>query len=231
MPTIIPLTPESVWLESLSAVPDWQPPAVPTLVIAPHPDDETLGAGGLIARLRGAGVAITVAAVTDGENAYADTSDLGRVRVAEQTEALARLGVEEAQIVRLGLPDRNVSLHEDELVDALGRMVTPETHLVAPWPMDFHPDHESAGRAAARVAREHGLPLTYYLFWTWHRGDPSVLAHVPLRKLTLTKEERENKEHALRAHASQLEHADGQPILSDELLLPARRDFEVYIAS
>ena len=234
MPTIVPLTPESVWTDWLAACPNlrkWHPPLLPTLVIAPHPDDETLGAGGLIARLRGFSVPVTVVAVTDGENAYADVTadNLGKIRVAEQAEALLRLDVGADQLVRLHLPDRNVSSCEERLVQSLKGLVQPGIHLVAPWPGDFHPDHEAAGRAAARVASELGLTLTYYLFWTWHRGTVSVFNDMSLLKLDLSKEEQDRKERALRAHASQLAHLDGQPILSNDLLRPARRTFEVFI--
>jgi hypothetical protein len=40
---------EETWLEALSAILLWDPPQQPTIVIAPHPDDQTLDAGGLIA--------------------------------------------------------------------------------------------------------------------------------------------------------------------------------------
>ncbi len=233
MPTVVPLTKEDAWLASLPSMPLWEPPPVATLVIAPHPDDETLGAGGLITRLRGQGVPVTAVAVTDGEHAYSDGPEevaaLAMIRSAEQTEALARLGVAPDSIKRLHLPDRDVTLCEEELVTALRAIAAPGMHLVAPWERDFHPDHEASGRAAARVARELGLELTYYLFWTWHRGVPAMLSNVPLQMLALTKREQDAKDYALRAHASQLEHQDGQPILSDELLAPARRSFEVYI--
>jgi LmbE family N-acetylglucosaminyl deacetylase len=102
-------------------------------------------------------------------------------------------------------------------------------HLVAPWQRDFHPDHEAAGRAAARVAQSKNLPITYYLFWTWHRGNPSMLDGLPVSKLPLNEAELKSKLHALQAHVSQFEHGDGQPILSPELLVPAQRAFEVYI--
>ena len=124
---------------------------MPTLVLAPHPDDETLGAGGLIAKLRSQDVPVTVVAITDGENAYADTQNLRDIRVPEQTEALRRLGVLAAMVHRLHLPDRDVAEYEDKLVDLLLPLIMPGMHIVAPWQRDFHPDHEAAGRAAARV--------------------------------------------------------------------------------
>ncbi len=229
MPTIVPRTPEAAWFPSLADLPEWELPLVPTLVLSPHPDDETLGAGGLIARLRGAGIPATIVAVTDGEGAYVNTQDLGDVRVLEQTEALRRLGVSGHMIHRLHLPDRHVSVYENQLVELLLPLVTAGMQLVAPWPRDFHPDHEAAGRAAARVAQLKDVPVTYYLFWTWHRGEPSMLDRLPCMRLSLSDLERELKLHALQAHVSQFEHADGQPILSPELLVPARRAFEVYI--
>jgi LmbE family N-acetylglucosaminyl deacetylase len=120
MPTISPLTSEAAWLPALVGLADWELPFVPTLVLAPHPDDETLGAGGLIAKLCRAGVSVTVVAITDGEGAYADTPDLGATRILEQTEALDRLGVPNSRIHRLHLPDRDVSTYEEVLVDLHG---------------------------------------------------------------------------------------------------------------
>jgi LmbE family N-acetylglucosaminyl deacetylase len=229
MPTIVPLITEAAWLPAFVGLVDWEPPLVPTLVLAPHPDDETLGAGGLIARLSRAGVPVTIVAITDGEHAYADTPNLADIRIPEQTKALHRLGVPERMIHRLHLPDRDVSGYEDQLTEQLLPLVTADTHLVAPWQQDFHPDHEAAGRAAARVAQWKNLPITYYLFWTWHRGKPSMLDGLGVTKLPLSDGELRLKLHALQAHVSQFEHGDGQPILSPELLAPAQRAFEVYI--
>jgi LmbE family N-acetylglucosaminyl deacetylase len=127
------------------------------------------------------------------------------------------------------LPDREISRHEEELVDLLLPLVTADMHLVAPWQRDFHPDHEATGRAAARVAQLKNLPITYYLFWTWHRAEPAILDGLGVTKLALSHSELNSKLYALRAHVSQFEHGDGQPILSPELLAPAHRAFEVYI--
>ena len=229
MPTIIPITAEDDWLSCLADAPHWMPPLVPTIVLAPHPDDETLGAGGVIARLRTHGIPVTVLAITDGEGAYADTPDLDRLRVPEQTEALARLGVAETMVQRLGLPDRFVSEHEEELAAALRLTVQPGMQIIAPWSSDFHPDHQAAGRAAAQIAAEAKVPLFYYLFWTWHRGTPETLAGLHLLAVPLTESERATKLHALAAHTSQLSHDDGEPILSARLLQPAERTFEIYI--
>jgi len=231
MTTIVPLTPEGEWLSRLCDLRPWTLPLVPTLIVAPHPDDETLGAGGMIAKLRLQNVPVTVAAASDGENAYAAAQGLGKVRELEQNEALARLGVDHRSVHRFRLPDRELTAWEGALEKSLSAVVSSTMHIVAPWPRDFHPDHEACGRAAESVARRYGLKLTFYLFWTWHRGVPSMLDGLSLVSLHLTEEERRIKLFALEAHQSQFERPDGAPILSPELLRPAEREFEVYLLS
>jgi LmbE family N-acetylglucosaminyl deacetylase len=229
MHTIVPLTSEAEWLSRLSCLQPWTLPLSPVLVVAPHPDDETLGAGGMISRLRLHKVPVTVVAVSDGENAYPSVQDLGGIREREQTEALTRLGVARQSIHRLRLPDTELSKWEGSLERSLSNLVSPGIKIVAPWSRDFHPDHEACGRAAARVARKYGLGLVFYLFWTWHRGVPDMLNNLPLLSLSLTDEERRTKLYALEAHASQFHHGDHSPILSPELMRPAEREFEVYL--
>src|SRR6202044_612035 len=116
MPTIAPLTPEAEWLPAFENLTAWELPFVPTLVLAPHPDDETLGAGGLIAKLRRAGVTVTIVAITDGENAYAGTPRLGDIRVLEQNEAVQRLVCPNHTTHPPHLPDRDLPDYEDQLV-------------------------------------------------------------------------------------------------------------------
>jgi LmbE family N-acetylglucosaminyl deacetylase len=96
---ITPVSDESAWMTFLSGLTEWEPPAQHTLIIAPHPDDETLGPGGLIAALRSSVIEVDVIAITDGEAAYpndvySDTCGLAAIREREQTSALAILGVD-----------------------------------------------------------------------------------------------------------------------------------------
>ena len=226
---IVPIVDEGMWRARLDGLPVWVPPAVRTVVVAPHPDDETLAAGGLIHALRAAGVAVTVVAATDGERAYGETPGLGAIREREQAEALAALSVEEESLVRLRLPDSGLAGWEQQIVDGLRPLIEAGTHLVAPWPGDFHPDHEACGRAAETVARERGALLTFYFFWTWHRGTVELLDGRKLVRLPLGPEGMEAKEDALACHASQLQHEGGSPILPEDLLWPARLPYEVFL--
>ncbi len=227
---IIPIVQETEWMSLLSDLPPWQPPRKPTVVISPHPDDETLGSGGLIARLRSKGIDVTVIAVTDGENAYGDDEGgLGEVREREQTNALAKLGVDRHHVIRFRLPDSGLRDCERRLIELLRSVLSANTHIVAPWRLDFHPDHEVCGRAAEAIAGEKEIQLTSYFFWTWHRGDRKTLEGQQLVSLPLAQDEIRAKEDALQCHQSQLQHTGGFPILPDYLLGPARRSFEVFL--
>jgi LmbE family N-acetylglucosaminyl deacetylase len=231
---MVPLAGEAEWLAALRGLPTWMAGAEELLVIAPHPDDETLAAGGLIAASTAAGIHVRVVAVTDGEMAYAEAIgkpdfELGELRGGEQTEALARLGVVSGDILRLAVRDSDVAAHEAEIVRRLLPIVSSRSHIIAPWTGDFHPDHEACGRVAEQLARLSGARLSFWFFWTWHRGTPALLQPLPLRKFPLTPEQMQAKKEALQCHHSQLVRVDGDPILPDTLLAPARRDFEVFL--
>lgn len=99
------------------------PPAARMVVIAPHPDDETLAAGGLIQRILASGGRVRVIVVTEGDGyleaaaalsghpapSALDYRALGTTRLAELREAMQRLGVPDTEIVRLQEPDGGMS--------------------------------------------------------------------------------------------------------------------------
>lgn len=179
-------TPEEAWADWLPGQ-DW-PAWVPdpswrrVAVCAAHPDDEVLGVGGTLALLAGAGVQVTLVAVTDGDASHPGSAVLSPVqlalaRVAESRHALAALGAGSTTTTRLGLPDGRVTEHEDELAVALTAAVTGADAVLTTWTGDGHPDHEAVGRAAVAAGARLGLPVWQYPVWTWHwavPGDPRV---------------------------------------------------------
>jgi LmbE family N-acetylglucosaminyl deacetylase len=227
---ITPVVPEPVWIEVLRETPQWLPPRKTTIVIAPHPDDETLATAGFIASQRRLGIPVTVVAVTDGEAAYEGVQGLGKIREVEQEQALAELGVCKDEIIRLRLPDSDVTTHESRLADLLKDLFRPDSLIIAPWELDYHPDHEACGRAAWRAAKAVGCatPVSY-LFWTWHRGDSPFVLQGPIRRFDLDDQLQAAKRAALACHRSQLQRDDGQPILPELLLKPAYRSFETFL--
>jgi len=223
---IQPLVSEQQWLSVLSKAASWTPPRKPTLVIAPHPDDETLGAGGLIAWQAQCGVPVTVAAVTDGEAAYANSPGLAKIRRAEQELAVQALGAR-GSLVRLEMPDSAVAAREADLEERLRPLIASETLVIAPWRNDWHPDHEACARVAGKLCQETGAQLVSYLFWTWHRRTPEIFGGVALHRFELSAELAAAKRAALACHVSQL--AQDDPILPRLLLAPALRTFETYV--
>ena len=226
---VVPLCPKHDWADVLTGLPVFCPGTAPMLVIAPHPDDETLAIGGLLHAQREKDIPIAIVAVTDGENAYDGYAGLGDLRVREQTQAAARLGIGSEYLLRLQIADSKVSQEQSRIVERLLPLITPETHILAPWPFDFHPDHEACGAAAQELAHQTGARLTFYFFWTWHRGMPALLRGLDLYALPLRVDQQTAKAEALAFHASQLHHPSGDPILHDTHLWPALLPFEVYL--
>ena len=225
-------TSEEDWLPHLTGLLPMQLPATPLLVIAPHPNDETIAAGGLIAAAREQGRDVTVAAITDGENAYPDAEReaqrMAMTRRKEQEAALTRLGVQMEKIFRFGLPDNGLKPRLGGLEEWLAPLISRQVHVVAPWPGDFHPDHWACGRAASRLAERCGAGISFYFFLTWSHGTPKLLEGLDLRAFPLTPDQVRTKREALICFRSQLVREDGPANLTEAMLGSVRRPFEVF---
>jgi LmbE family N-acetylglucosaminyl deacetylase len=148
------------------------------VVVAPHPDDETLGLGGTIAAAAERGIPVRVVSVSDGDAAHPEATamqrrQLARTRRDEVRCAAAVLGI--GAPTRLGLPDGDVAAHQARLTDALTEVLAaepPGAWCAATWRGDGHPDHEAVGRAAAEATARTGAVLMEYPVWMWHWAEP-----------------------------------------------------------
>ncbi len=232
-------TPESAWR-------DWQPGWAPfdltnpprgVVVVAPHPDDEVLGVGGLLVLLRSLGATISVMAVTDGDASHPGSptlsaAELARRRVAEQHAALVVLGLGDVEVHRAGLGDGRVAGHEEALAAQVEPLLTPDCWVLTTYRHDRHPDHEATGRAAALAAGRAGSRLIEYPVWTWHWAVPND-PRVPwsrARTVPLPVATRQAKRQAVECYRSQVaplsDHPADTAVLTPEILARLLRPAE-----
>ena len=139
------------------------------LVLAPHPDDESIGAGGTLARLAEAGAEVEVVVLTDGERTPGTglaPDEVGRRRRREATRACAVLGARPPRF--LGLADESLPAQVAELAGRLGALVpelAPDA-LFLPWFGDGHPDHRAVTAAVERAGPVDPLDIWAYETWT-----------------------------------------------------------------
>jgi LmbE family N-acetylglucosaminyl deacetylase len=156
----------------------------PIVILAPHPDDETLGCGGLLASASQLGLDARVAFLTDGAASHVDSptwpkTRLAEVRKAEALAALAELGVSEDRTLFLGWPDSAPSRvgslgHARSIARLLDWFETfAPRSLWAPWSKEAHCDHEAAAYLADAVCRASPVPLRRmdFLVWGWQSAD------------------------------------------------------------
>ncbi|SAK41266.1 glucosamine-6-phosphate deaminase-like protein [Caballeronia hypogeia] len=239
-------TPEAAWQgwARLGALPEVDPgELVPfgarAVVVAPHPDDEVLGTGGLLARLSEISRNILIIAVTDGTASHPDSREwppdrLARVRPQETREALQRLHLRQVQVVRLGLQDGDAAQFEAELLGSLSNHLQPGDIVFTTWRYDGHPDHEAAGRSVHSVADALELPCVEVPLWTWHWASPDD-TRVPwsrARRIVLDDATHARKLRAVQAFRSQIEPDAGTghaPVLPEHVLARLTRPFEVVL--
>lgn len=226
------------------------------LVLAPHPDDETLGCGALVAQRTRAGARVEIVVVTDGRNSFRSEKltpgELAAIRSDEVLAAAAVLGVDATKVTLLGFEDGSLADHGDALRARVGEAITRADvdDLVVPLAIDGHPDHRAVAAAALEHVRREGhrgRVLAYPIWlaqidaWTAGRHGPDVvvgatakLADVLVRLPTeLVTDHRavSDKRRAMASHKSQISNLTGEsewPTLGPADLGRFLRDDELF---
>ncbi len=121
------------------------------LVIAPHPDDESLGCGGTMALLADRGTEVTTLTASDGEATQGTDLPPDEIARLRRTEAQRAAAVSDADTRFLGLPDGRLDEHPHELTSGLRKVLSelePDA-VFAPWLLDGGSDHRAVSSALA----------------------------------------------------------------------------------
>lgn len=192
-----------------------------TLVIAAHPDDETIGAAVRISRTK----RIQITHATDGSPLNpADTTAAGfsareeyaAARLEEAQRALALAGVPPVAIANLGFIDQQISFQLEELTSRILQMISdlePDVVLTHSYE-GGHPDHDSVAFACSAakklLEREGGKRFELFEFTGYHAESGGIVPYefVPSAKTVehryhLTAEQRDLKLNMLREFKTQ----------------------------
>jgi LmbE family N-acetylglucosaminyl deacetylase len=216
-----------------------------SLILAPHPDDETLGCGGLIAACCERGRPPVIVAMTDGAGSHPNspsypTARLKELRETELRAAASILGLAADRVNFLRLRDTKVPRKGPAFNAAVALVAElldmfAVTTMFASWPRDPHGDHEATAAIAFEAARWNGARLLFYPGWGWLLPADYALPADTIRGARLKVEAAAiaRKRRSLATHASQCSN-----IICDDprgFLIPhsfaalVERDYEVFL--
>jgi len=211
------------------------------VIVAPHPDDEVLGCGGLMQQLIELNCKILILAVSNGTQSHPNSTkyspdQLNILRPQESLAALNCLGVaESAEHIALDLQDGQIHLQTDQLWQGLAQVVSADDILICSYAFDGHPDHEAVGKTVQAYAKAQQLPCFHVLIWAWHWAKPldSRIDWNRAKAYSLTEEQITKKHQAMMQFKTQLEPDETtgnmavlSPSTIDRLLMP----YEVYLS-
>ncbi|HLV21568.1 MAG TPA: PIG-L family deacetylase [Polyangiaceae bacterium] len=197
-------------------------PNLRLLLVAAHPDDDIIGAGGLLAQLRGS---VRIIYVTDGcprdpHHAYAagcrDRAQYREQRLSEAEHAAALANIPAKRLRFLGYTDQEAYLFLPRIARELAlrfRRYRADAVITHPYEA-AHPDHDAtayAVHAARRLLLAQGLPAPEIVEFTSYHGSEGrletgeFLPSLRAAELTIALKEHEQvlKRRMLECHRSQ----------------------------
>jgi LmbE family N-acetylglucosaminyl deacetylase len=213
------------------------------MVLAPHPDDESLGCGGLIAEGQAHGRDVHVVVLTDGSGSHPRSREfparrLAALRMEEGRAAIRTLGLSEDRITFLDLRDGQMPVTGKLFDDVVARIVghgraCRAGTICTTWLHDPHPDHYATFYIGREVARKIGAKLLCYPVWGWTIPATAWLPAMPVSGSRLDiAHHLKMKQQAIACHLSQITdliHDDPTGFrLSPEVLSIFNWPFEVF---
>jgi LmbE family N-acetylglucosaminyl deacetylase len=188
------------------------------LVLAPHPDDETLGAGALLCTLADAEQPASVVYLTDGAASHAGSTSWPAGRLANLRRREARLAVR--RLCGPSAPDPSFLGWADARPHPPGSKAFAATvarlvamirrdriaNIVTTWVHEPHCDHAAAAAVATEAARQMrgAVRRHWYVVWGWDESEVSALREAPAIALANPAAHRARRRAALASHRSQV---------------------------
>jgi len=184
------------------------------VVVAPHPDDESLGCGGLIAAARSQGRDVRLVVVSDGCGSHTHSAlyppeRLRELREAETLRAVAVLGMAPGTVTFLRLPDAHVPSEGPQAEAAAAAVIAASQACQAgsvfvTWRHDPHCDHKAAAAIVALArGRLSGVRIYEYPVWGWTLPPETEVGSAPEGLCLDVSAFRATKAKAVAAHESQ----------------------------
>ena len=209
------------------------------LIFAPHPDDEVLGCGGVIALKAQAGAAVKVVVMTDGRASHSSliaADELVRIRRAEAEEAALLLGLVAADYIFLDFEDHKLVHHRDAACEQVAEIIDQfkPDEIYLPPRRDVISDHVETNRIVRRAIERISRPVVLLEYpvwlwngWPWTRGGARYASGIARRALGTVRDVAEimlacrtridvgsvlnRKQAALAAYRSQTQRRNGNP--------------------
>jgi LmbE family N-acetylglucosaminyl deacetylase len=144
------------------------------IIFSPHPDDETLGCGGTIAKNVKEGNRVFVVFMTDGRYAlteagimsYPDPLEMHEIRRLEAFKALGKLGVHTENMFFLDIEDKTLKRHKKEACDIVRKILKDinPSQIYFPQEMEYHVDHVVTNRIVKEAAKSLGCIMERYRY-------------------------------------------------------------------
>ncbi|MEE3852245.1 PIG-L deacetylase family protein [Gordonia sp. LSe1-13] len=167
------------WLNVSSPWPELTLDVERLIVLGAHPDDEVLGAGGIMAAAAQAGVEVVIVCMSDGRASHPGSPTMTPEQLAERRHVELDTATDLLGVARprwCGLTDGALAEQHHTMAGLVDAVIDEEpdarTGLLSVWSHDGHPDHDAVGRSVEEVARRRGLPLWMYPIWMWHWAVP-----------------------------------------------------------
>ncbi len=172
------------------------------VVITPHPDDAEASCGGLIANSVAAGNKVFIITMTGGELGIGGKTK-EQARAIRQVEAVNAGKVLGAEVEFFGAVDASLPVDTASTAKLTQMLLRLNPSVVlAPWPMDVHPDHQATGLLAWRVFQNKKLSFSLYFYETTNSPHTKTFGFVPTDYIDITSQMAKKKEATLQ-HVSQ----------------------------
>lgn len=197
------------YLKFRSAGGDKFPPLGRVLIVAPHPDDEVIGCGGLMTRFVNLNNVPHIIIMTGGEGSHRGCCNISAEEIRDArskltNDALAVIGVPQDHIHELDFPDGGIDAKHNqvEVLKNVIREISPDFVFIPHWGEGW-PDHVHTAEIVKSI-----LPKTTHIYeycvWMWYYNVWRGLDWKNAYKLYMTNEEHSKKLQAIDAYVTPL---------------------------